>query len=253
MSHGGGGGDRWLVSYADLITVLMILFVVLYAMGQVDIQRYEQLADSLNAAFTGAPARIVDPEITTSGGIDDELDAAPILIPELPAAQTSTTDIAADLVSLMAGAGMGGDVNIQENIEGLLISVSEQLLFEAGTAQLQSQGYPALDIVYEILLPLDNEIRITGHTDTTPPRDGRYASNWELSVARAVTVVNYLVAKGFPPVRLTAEGAGEYRPLYPADSAQSFYNSRADIVVVYPKSPKLFEIDIFGGMNTSFP
>ena len=249
MSHGGGGGDRWLVSYSDLITVLMILFVVLYAMGQTDIERYKQLAQSLKVAFGDSSYRIVDPEISQYGGVDDDSSASPIVISELPESDTSTRDVASEIQSAMANIGLGGDVQVQENIEGILISMSEKLLFNPGTADLQPQGYEALDAMADLMGTIIYDIRVTGHTDANSIPSAEYSSNWELSVARSVKIVEYLASKGISPERMTAAGQAEYHPLYSQDGPNALSNSRAEITIVYPVTPKLFDFDLFSPTN----
>ena len=245
MSHGGGegGSERWLVSYADFITLLMVLFVVLYSMGQTDIKRYKQLADSLRAAFSGGPNRVVDPLIDQSGGTKEE-QASPIVVPGIPSSPVDTVEVAGRLTDMLAASNLGGSVSVQNNIEGVLISLSEKLLFSPGSAELQAEAYPVLDAIIEMVLPLDNDIRVVGHTDDTPPDNSRYETNWDLSVGRAVMIVNYMVAAGVAPERLTASGQGEYRPILPNDSPENrLMNGRADIIVVYPVNTEVIDLD----------
>lgn len=234
MSHGGGGTERWLVSYADFITLLMVLFVVLYSMGQIDIERYKQLAESLRAAFSGGPVRIVDPGIDQAGGVDKDKAAAPIVIPGIPQVPVDSVEVAGQLTDLLQAANLGGAVSVQNNIEGVLISLSEKLLFKSGTAELQPEAYPVLDTIVEMILHLDNEIRIIGHTDDSPPTDPRYSNNWELSTARAIMIARYFEAGGVDPKRITVSGRGQYKPVFPNDTPEHrALNSRADIIVVY--------------------
>jgi chemotaxis protein MotB len=245
--HGGGGSERWLVSYADFITLLMVLFVVLYSMSQVDIIRYKQLADSLRSAFTGGPARIVDPGIDQTGGTSDNEDnsAAPIVIPGIPKIPNSSQEVAGQLTELLSAYHLGGVVSVQNNIEGVLISLSEKLLFDPGTAKLQANAYVVLDSIAEMVKIVDNEIRIIGHTDDTPPSDPRYQSNWELSLARALVVASYLEEKGVSPERIFVAGQGEYNPIFANDTPiHKALNSRADVIVVYPVSSDVVNMDL---------
>lgn len=251
MSHGGGGGsDRWLISYADFITLLMVLFVVLYSMGQTDIKKYKQLAESLRVAFTGGPMRVVDPMIDQAGGTEKE-PPAPIVIPGIPNAPINSVEVASQLTDLLSQSRLGGSVSVQNNIEGVLISLSEKVLFLPGTAKLHEQAYPVLDAVVKMVKPLDNSIRVVGHTDDTPPADPRYASNWDLSVARAVRIVNYMAEAGIAPERMTASGQGEYRPIFPNDTDEHRQlNSRAEIVIVYPVDAEVIDLNPYLGTNS---
>lgn len=237
MSHGGGegGGDRWLVSYADFITLLMVLFVVLYSMGQVDVVKYKQLAESMRAAFQfGGPVKVVDSQISSGGGNSLEGSPDPIVIPGIPEKPTESEEVAGDLSALLASNNLGSEVSIQTNIDGVLISLSEKLVFTPGTAVLQDAAYPVLDTIVGMLLPTENNIKIVGHTDSTPPSDPKFANNWELSTGRAMVIANYMMQAGVKPERMIITGRGEFDAIFPNDTAEHrALNSRADIIVVY--------------------
>ena len=248
MSH-GGGGDAWLVSYADFITLLMVLFVVLYSMGQTDIQRYKQLADSLRAGFEGGGAvNVVDPGINSQGGSSENDQPSPITISDIPKAPPETEKIASQLTRMLASSEMGSEVSVQNNIEGILISLSEHLVFIPGQAELQSEAYPVLDKVAEMARTSEMEIRVVGHTDNAMPDDPRYPTNWELSVARAISIVNYLMAAGIAPERMLASGRADTEPIFPNDTPEHrALNSRADIVFVYPVTGTFIDLNLNDG------
>ncbi len=238
MSHGGGegGGDRWLVSYADFITLLMVLFVVLYSMGQVDVEKYKQLADSLRAAFTlgGGPVKIVDANINQAGGSTTDGVPNPIVVPGIPEKPPASEEVAGNLADMLAKSNLGTAVSVQTNIDGVLISLSEKLLFDPGTATLQDEAYPVLDTIIEMLRPTENQIKIMGHTDNSPPTDPRFGDNWQLSTERAIVIAQYMISAGIAPERMIVSGRGEYEPIFPNDTPEhKAMNSRADIIVVY--------------------
>ena len=245
MSAHGGGKDRWLISYADFITLLMVLFIILYSMGQVDIEKYKQLAESLRVAFGGGGGaeRVIEPGINQAGGMNEQGAPAPIVIPGIPTRPLTSSDVAAELTDLMVGSNLGGAVSVQNNIEGVFISLSEQLIFEPGTTNLQPQAFPVLDNIIKIIGPLDNEIKVVGHTDNIPPADPSYRSNWELSMARALTVVEYMQAIGIQGYRLNASGRGEYQPLFPNDTPEHrALNNRVEILVIYKVDNDIFNL-----------
>jgi chemotaxis protein MotB len=242
--HGGGGGERWLVSYADFITLLMVLFVVLYSMGQTDIQRYKQLADGLRAAFSGGPTQIIDTGIDQGGG-EAEKSAAPIVIPGIPQTPVNSVEVAGQLTDLLAASNLGGSVSVQNNIEGVLISLSEKLVFTPGTAELNPSAYPVLEVIAEMLHGLENEVRIIGYTDNSLPTDPAYSTNWELSVARALKIARYLEQAGVAPHRLMIAGRGEYHPVFENDSPEHrALNSRAEIIVVYSVNNDVINLNV---------
>jgi len=251
MSHGGGGSERWLVSYADFITLLFVLFVILYAMGQTDLEKYKELAEGLREAFSGGPAQVVDPGINSGGAGTGDSSPAPITLEDMPARLTDSLDVASRMNTILTAHDMTGDVSVHNNIEGLLISISEKLLFHPGTADLKDTAYPVLDSLAEMLHDMDNDVRVVGHTDDSVPLDPGISSNWDLSVKRAVTVVEYLLDKGISPERLTASGRGEYSPVFPNDSPEHrAYNSRADIIIIYPIEEEILNLD-FNLFNTA--
>ena len=131
-------------------------------------------------------------------------------------------------------SSFGSSVSVQNNIEGVMLSLSENLVFEPNSADLNAKATEVLDKIAKMLVPIDNAVRITAYTDDTPPTDPRYPSNWDLSSARATTIVRYFAANGVDPTRLSATGRGEYDPLFPNTSDQNrAYNRRAEIAVIY--------------------
>jgi chemotaxis protein MotB len=225
----------------------MVLFVVLYSMGQVDIKKYKQLAESLKAAFSGGGAeKVVDAGIAAGGGAsNDNETSAPIVIPGIPKEAATSVEVAGRLTDMLALSGLGGEVSVQNNIEGVLISLSEKLTFIPGTSELQPEAYPVLDTIANMLIQLDNDIRIIGYTDNSKPIEKRYATNWELSAGRAVTIANYLTIKGVPPQRMLVAGRGEYKPIFANDTPEHrALNSRAEIIVVYAVSTDVIEVNL---------
>lgn len=243
--HGGGGheeehagGDeRWLVSYADFITLLFVLFVVLYSISQVDVTKYKILAESMRAAFSsGGAVKVVSNSISSgAGGSDENSEPDPIVIPGMPQKPPRSEDVASELTQILGEMNLSGGVSVQTNIEGVLISLSESLIFYPGTATLYPQAYPVLDGIIAMLNSIDNDLRIVGHTDNTNSSDPRYSNTFELSVGRAMVVSNYLIQSGIAPSRITVSGKGEYDPIFPNDTEEhKAMNSRAEIVIIYP-------------------
>jgi chemotaxis protein MotB len=229
--------ERWLVSYSDFITLLFVLFVVLYSIGQVDVTKYKILAESMRAAFSaGGAVKVVSNSISASGGgTDPNSVPAPISIPGMPEQPPQSDQVASQLTTMLNEMNMGSGVSVQTNIEGVLISLSESIIFYPGTANLYPQAYPVLDGIINMLNSMDNQLRIVGHTDNTPPTDTKYTNNFELSVGRANVVAQYLISKGVDPSRITISGKSEYDPIFPNDTDEHrSMNCRADIVIIYP-------------------
>lgn len=217
----------------------MALFIILFAMGNIDIQKYKALAESLKAALGGGggPVTVVNPGITSQGGLspsDESSVPSPITIPGIPLRSLTSEDVAVQLSSTLRGVDLGEAISVQNNIEGTFLALSEMVTFEPGTANLTPTAAKALDTVIPLIKSLPNQVRIVGHTDNNPPADERFNNNWELSMGRALTVIEYMQKAGIPGHRLIASGRGQYEPLFPNDTPQHrAMNSRVEIMLVY--------------------
>lgn len=240
-----GHDERWLVSYADFITLLMVLFVVLYSMGQVNIEKYRRLAESMRSAFTlGGAAQVVDSQINQAGGTSEDGTSKPIVVPGIPEGPTQSEEVAGQLTSMLASQNLGNQVSVQTNIEGVMISLSEKLIFAEGQSDLPAEALPVLDTIVTMLRPIENKVRLIGHTNNIPSSNSLYPTNWELSLARAMSVARYLIDAGLAPERFIISGQGEYAPVFPNDSAQhQALNARVEIIIVYQVESNIISLD----------
>lgn len=236
--------ERWLVSYADFITLLMVLFVVLYSMGQVNVEKYKQLAESMRTAFTlGGASQVVDSQINQAGGTSEDGTSKPIVVPGIPEGPTQSEEVAGQLTSMLSSQNLGNQVSVQTNIEGVLISLSERLIFKNDQTELPAESLQVLDTIVEMLRPIDNKVRLVGHTNNTPPTNPAYPGNWELSLARATSVAKYLINSGISPERLIISGQGEYAPIFPNDTEQhKELNARVEIIIIYKVDSNIIDI-----------
>jgi chemotaxis protein MotB len=239
--------DRWLLTYADLITLLMIFFVVLYSMSKVDVQKFQAVAEYLNKTLNGGtPAKI---ELSTNpSGPAFIAPGNPKTTPSTSTAnnkagqgnvdaENMTIDaIKAKLDKFAKDNGMQTTLVTSIEERGLVVSIQETLLFESGSADITTQARNILEKVSTVLTPAPNQIKVEGHTDNLPIRTSQFPSNWELSVIRSTNVVQILQNDGITPDRLTAAGYGEYRPLYSNDTdAGRAKNRRIDLVILRSK------------------
>jgi chemotaxis protein MotB len=237
--------ERWLVSYADFITLLMVLFVVLYSMGQVNVEKYKQLATSMRMAFTlGGPSQVVDSTINQAGGTSEDGTSKPIVVPGIPEGPTQSEEVAGQLTALLSSQNLGNQVSVQTNIEGVLISLSERLIFQDGQTELPAESLQVLDTIVEMLRPIENKIRLVGHTNNNPSSNPTYPTNWELSLARAASVARYLMNSGIAPERLVISGQGEYAPVFPNDTDEhKGLNARVEIVIIYKVDDNIINVN----------
>ncbi|MEI7845165.1 MAG: OmpA family protein [Chloroflexota bacterium] len=240
-----GHDERWLVSYADFITLLMVLFVILYSQGNINVEKYKRLAESMRTAFAGGGAAdVVDKQINQAGGAAEDGTAKPIVVPGIPEGPTQSEEVAGQLTNLLSKQNLGSEVSVQTNIEGVLISLSEHLVFRDGTADLPAEATQVLDTIVEMLRPIDNKIRLVGHTDNVPSSNPQYPTNWELSLARATAVAKYLMNAGIAPDRFIISGQGEYAPVFPNDTPEhKALNARVEIIIIYKVDSKVININ----------
>ena len=241
--------ERWLVSYADMITLLMVLFVVLYAMGQTDKSKLEALRTSLQRAFSVEVLRAADASsLKGSSGASVVPPLVPLAVTQEIMAVTGQTtadprmaqalnDVREALIRVPVPSDTSGSVDVGASREGIVISLAGNLLFDSGKSDLKPRGMTLLDTLVERLRTMPNEIRVEGHTDAIPIATSLYPSNWELSSARATTVARYLAEQGeIAPSRLSAAGFGEFRPVAPNDTREGrARNRRVDLVVLFPQ------------------
>ena len=225
-SHEAAGIMRWLLTYADLITLLMAFFIVMYAISKVDIVRYQQLVRALANIFTGGSAMIL-PEL--GGG-------SSVVPPEEPGDPLSA--LAAGVSEYIAEQGLKNEVFITINEQGVIISFTGSVLFDRGEAKLRPEAIPILDKIAAFLKTVPNYIGVVGSTDDLPINTVQFPSNWELSVIRATTVIRYFTENaGLNPARFVALGYGEYHPLFPNTSEENRKKNRRVDVIIYKHNP----------------
>ena len=225
-AEGHENAERWLLTYADLITLLMVFFVVLYSMSSADSSKWKQISAALEQAFN---VDVLRGEAANS--IDDSSGAAatapPIdnLINDQQVPQVAR--IQAAIQSAIENAAKDGgpqtpEISVGTDREGVVIRLSGSYLFDSGRAELKPNAFALLDAIATQLKLEQNDIRVDGHTDSTPlVGSALYPTNWELSTARALAVTRYLTeTDGILATRLQAAGYGEFRPIVPNDTRE---------------------------------
>ena len=223
--HGRAGHDRWLVSYADLVTLLLALFTTLYAASTLDARKLEPIATSFRTAIDARPVPTLSPDA-----------GKPAIVPsvELVARLKAFEDLQARLARELDDAVQEQRLEIAIDGRGLVLSLPEQATFPVGTADVTPAARELITRLADKVAVLPNMIRVEGHTDDVPIRTARFASNWELSTARASAVVVLLIGSvGIDPTRLSAAGYGQFHPRVPNSSAENrARNRRIDLVVM---------------------
>ncbi len=211
--------ERWLVSYADFITLLFAFFVVLFAASTVDEKKMRSFAAGFEHYMEHSGAGNVS---KLPGTLHSDLSIREV--------QASLEQLEADLWPEIES----GQIELSKEPRGLVMSLSESALFLPGEARLQARSIPIMRKVGESLSRVPGQIRLEGHTDDTPIRTRLYPSNWQLSTARAITVLKFLInERSMPSERLSAAGYGEFRPLVPNNSPENrAKNRRVDVVIL---------------------
>ncbi|GAB4175083.1 MAG: flagellar motor protein MotD [Rhodocyclaceae bacterium] len=241
--------DRWLVSYADFITLLFAFFVVMYAVSSVSEGKYRVLSDSLVAAFRNVTVN--------SRGVEVAVRPEPPALstirprPRRPArdekAEAQRREVkekmrgmAGEIARILQPLVKEGHVRVTETASGVTVEINASVLFAVGDARLAPPAANALRLLAGVIARADLPVTVEGHTDDTPIATAQFPSNWELSVVRASSVVRLFVEAGVPARRLTATGYGEQRPV--ADNASSAGRARNRRVAILIEAPTVEDI-----------
>ncbi len=244
----GGGAPEWMATFADLVTLLMCFFVLLFAMSTTQQETFKELVESLRSALGVQSV----PETGTREGltmhaVPSEEPSDNQRIDELGGmVEKEIQEIASEVREMILFNKLGGLVNVSESEAGVVITLSDLLLFSAGDASLSEQGADILKKVTAVLAQLAYHVKVKGHTDTSPISTGRYPSNWELSASRAAAVVKLLVASGLDPGLISAEGYAQYRPIATNDTEKGRARNRR-VEIVYERDAIARS---FAGMKT---
>jgi chemotaxis protein MotB len=224
--HDGGheNAERWLLTYADLITLLMVFFVVLYSMSSADSSKWKQISAALEQAFNvdvlkgSAVTSISDASAAPAAPIDNLIQNNEV--PQVSRLQSAIQSVV-DKVQ-QDGTGQQPQVSVGTDKEGVVIRLSGSYLFDSGRAELKPNSFDLLDAIAQQLKLESNDIRVDGHTDSTPlVGSALYPTNWELSTARALAVTRYFVDNdSILATRLEAAGFGEFRPIMANDTRE---------------------------------
>jgi chemotaxis protein MotB len=221
-----GGAPGWMVTYGDLMTLVLTFFILLFSFSQTDIVKFQQVMTSMQGALgileggkqliaQDAGPAIQDSEMQTSGQKQKQ--------------QQTQRQIDQAIKDMQ----MEGRMSTLIDRRGLVIRVVDTALFDSGSADIRPEARQMLTNVVQILKDVPNDVQIEGHTDNVPINTFRFPSNWELSAARASSVIRAFVQMGINPKKLSAAGYGEYYPVAPNDSAANRQkNRRIDIVIL---------------------
>ena len=261
-----GADERWLLTYADMITFLMCLLMVLWSISSVNISKLQELQRSLQDAFIGKVldrgASVLSGSPTSVQGVQTSNPSQPTfseatVVPNIshPISQATQSDqnraakreqeslvrVQHQVQAYAVAHGFGSEIRTTIDERGLVIRLlTDKVLFDSGQATIKARAFPLIDNVGRLIARayLDNPIRVEGNTDNVPISGGTFASNWELSAARATAVLERFLSDGIPPSRLSMAGYADQNPIAPNSTADSrSLNRRVDVVILRHNPP----------------
>lgn len=229
-----GDGSAWLITYGDMMTLLLTFFVLLFTMSETKMDDFDQLVESPRGAIGKADI----PEAGTREGLtmlDREGEEKPKAIDELGAlVNKEIQDIVSEVEEFVFKNKLGGQVKVKQDGRGAVITISDVVLFPPGKTDINPDSEGILIKVKDMLSQFDYHIKVEGHTDNVPINTEQFPSNWELSANRASKIIRFFIKGGIPPEQLSAEGFAEYRPIASNDT----YDGRAQnrrVEIVYER------------------
>lgn len=241
--------ERWMVSYADFVTLLFAFFVVMYAISSVNEGKYRVLSSSLVQAFRSASnesgAAILTPPVVQGQPLQIVVAQTPKANPKVEARRQEyrqkMRNMAEAVMRVLSPLVQGGQVRVTEGVNGISIEINASALFSPGEAMLGLDAARALRAVAEVIAVGDFPIKVEGHTDNVPIGTALYPSNWELSSSRASSVVRLFVDAGVRPDRLTAAGYADQRPVAPNDTTEGKARNRRVTILVESMAPEVVD------------
>ncbi|WP_333873327.1 flagellar motor protein MotD [Methylobacter sp.] len=237
--------DRWMVSYADFITLLFAFFVVMYAISSVNEGKYKALSNALGEAFSNKEQQLDQIDPIQIGTLPTTIQPIPL---ENPATQDveerrelseailkerkQLSQVSEQLEQVLAPFIDENLVSVKKNDYWIELEMNSEMLFFSGEAELSKKALPVLKKVVEVINPLPNMINIEGHTDNIPIDNIKFRSNWDLSSARATSVVHEFVKEGINPLRLSAIGYGEFHPIGDNKAEAGRFKNRRVVLVL---------------------
>ncbi|WP_409273931.1 flagellar motor protein MotB [Neobacillus sp. SCS-31] len=221
--------ESWLIPYADLLTLLLALFIVLYAASTIDVAKYQYLMESFKSELTGT--KIPD----NNAGLSPHMPTPETPVVEPPKEDKKDTELDALKIKLenyIKNNKLEAVVSLQESKKGIEVSLKDVILFDSGRAELKPNSFKTLDGMVGLINTVPNPVSIEGHTDNVPATNTIYRTNWELSAARAVSVLYYFESKNVDTSRLQFSGFGEFHPLFSNDTDEHRQANRRVTIVI---------------------
>lgn len=227
--------ESWLIPYADMLTLLLALFIVMFAMSKVDAEKFAKVSAGLNSAFMGGTS------VLEKGDSGTSTDGTPSIVSDLSNGQieeATMNAVKSQIEQEINAAGYSDKVEVSVNESGLEINIKDVILFDSAKADVKKESNPLLIQISQALKGLDNNIKIIGHTDNRPINNGEFRSNWDLSAMRAINIMQFMSQYGgLPEDKLSLEAYGEYKAKYDNSTQEGQAGNRRVEISILRKYP----------------
>jgi chemotaxis protein MotB len=227
--------ERWLLTYSDLMNLLLILFILLYTLSKIDTAKYQTIAASLRSAFGEASSAQMIGDGGAAPSMVSLISDAPASVVPSKLEKEQMEQIEENIEEIIKQQGLEGQVDVTLQERGIVISMSEKVLFRSGSAEIEPNFVGIVEKIGGVLRSIPGkQIKVEGHTDSDPINSSRFPDNQELSTARANSVLRILVRNvGIDPLLISATGYGEWRPIAPNNTPENkAKNRRVDIAIL---------------------
>ncbi|MUV39294.1 putative 24.6 kDa protein in ccpA 3'region [Lentibacillus sp. JNUCC-1] len=247
------GAPKWMVTYSDMVTLILVFFILLFSMSQIDLVKFEAISESFKNRMvldffpsavpldhpTESPSHLEKGK--TLNEFKDPSDAKKFFEEDHKTEEDKLNALMEEVEEYLDANELNNVISANRTERGVVLVLQEMILFDPGEAIVLPSGEPFLNKIGVLLNKVPNVVKVEGHTDTRPMSSFRYPSNWELSGARASSVIRYLVNEfQFDPARFSLAGYGETRPLVPNDTEENMkQNRRVEIVIMDADTPEL--------------
>ncbi|WP_298784610.1 flagellar motor protein MotB [uncultured Marinococcus sp.] len=230
--------EAWLLPYADLLTLLLALFIVLFASSEVDARKFDQISDSFNSVFTGGSGINESGSSVEELNAEDNVDESPPTAIEEAEDQNELAELQERVEGFIDERGLEGQFTTRLSDDGLLLSIKDNILFNVGEAEIREEALETAGDMSELLvLNPPRNIIISGHTDDTPIANADFSTNWELSVMRAVHFMEIVLENpDLDPRDFSAKGFGEFEPVASNDTEEGRAQNRRVEVLILPRN-----------------
>lgn len=244
LEAGDQGDDSiWLTTYGDVMSLILVFFVMLFAISNIDKNKFQAIASSLAIALggknvIGERGYVGQSPLHDKSGIGENI-AVDSESAKVEAELESLSKLAGDIKRLIKEEGMQEGVEVALDHRGVVLYAAGSAFFKSGEIEILDEAKPFLQKAMSLLKGVEYKILVEGHTDDVPIHNLKFASNWELSTGRATNVVRYFIEKGaIAPERLSAAGYAEFKPRYPHSPDNRAKNRRVEIIILREKSSK---------------